>query len=196
MAAALSTIPQFRGASATTTPRMMGAGRNMPNCGAGTPLDLQIRDASRPAGLLTAYLRPVGALSQELARVTQKAPDLSALAAATRVAADDALADAARTDHLVHLCGDDAGQCLRGMADATRAHAEDLDRGAVFLGRCAAVPGLPALISAIEAGTTFVPTSATSVRSVVILGQDEAANRAPLAIRVAAGLRRRLGRGA
>jgi hypothetical protein len=129
-------------------------------------------------------------------RVTQDAPDLSALAAAARVAADDALALAARTDHLTHLCGESAGDCQRGMADAIRAHAEDLDRGAVFLERCSTVPELPALISAMEAGITFVPTSATSVRSVVVVGQDEAANRAPLRHRVAAGLRRRLRGGA
>lgn len=82
------------------------------------------------------------------------------------------------------------------MANAIRAHAEDLDRGAVFLDRCAAIPGLAALIAAMESGTTFVPTSATSARSVVVVGQDEAANRAPLRHRVAAGLRRRLRGGA
>jgi len=210
--ASLLTIPQFRGASATTTLRMMGAGRNLPRLGAGTPLDFQIRDASRPAGpsrraagrpsaarvLLAARASSSRTCAQSalsyrsMRRVPQNAPDLPALAAAARVAADDALAQAARTDHLTHLCGESAGPYQRGMADAIRAHAEDLDRGAVFLDRCAAIPGLPAMISAIEAGTTFVPTSATTARSVIVVGQNEAANRLPLRDRVAAGLRRRL----
>ncbi|MFB0491978.1 hypothetical protein ABIE45_004564 [Methylobacterium sp. OAE515] len=211
--AALFIIPPFRGASATTTPRMMGAGRDLPRLGTGTPLISPIRDASCPAGpSRRAAGRPSVALGapaarafspriraaqlvashRSMRRVTQNAPDLSALAAAARVAADDALALAARTDHLTHMCGESAGPCQRGMADAIRAHAEDLDRGAVFLDRCAAIPGLPAMISAIESGTTFVPTSATTARSVVVVGQNEAANGLPLRDRVAAGLLRRL----
>ncbi|MET3483151.1 hypothetical protein [Methylobacterium sp. 1973] len=118
------------------------------------------------------------------------ASDLSRPAWAVRVAADDALALAARTDHLAHLCREDAGQNLNSLADATRRHAEELDRAAAFVARCERIPGLIAMVEAMERGTLFVPVEPVSAgrsplpADVVVVGQDNAAS-----------LRERVGRG-
>lgn len=206
-----STTSQIRDASRPAGPSRRAAGR--PSVALGAPaarvrsVSARARDGLQNRAQQVRLLPPMptcsprscaqSALSHRSVRLmSQNAPDLFALAAAARVAADDALALAARTDHLLHLCAEDAGQCLRGMADATRAHAEDLDRGAVFLARCAGITKLPEMMQDIEAGASYAPIVSTSARSVVVVGSDDPANWPPLARRVAAGLRRRLGRGA
>lgn len=103
--------------------------------------------------------------------------DLSRAVRASAIAAADACATADHTDRLAYACRRYSGQGLRGRADAVRDHADGLQEAADW---CAAIPGLPDLVEAIERGTGFWADAApVSPGNVIVRPQADPAGPRP-----------------
>lgn len=95
--------------------------------------------------------------------------DLTRAARAVTIAASDARAEAARTDHLVHVAREYVGKDMCGLAEAVRDHAEGVSEAAAWVARCAVIPALPELVAAIESGAdVWVDGTPLSARAVVV----------------------------
>lgn len=99
---------------------------------------------------------------------------------AVTIAASDARAEAARTDHLVHVAREHAGKDMCGLAEAVRDHAEGVSEAAAWVTRCACLPGLPELVAAIEAGAdVWVDGAPLSAGTVVVRADADRAGLFP-----------------
>ena len=106
--------------------------------------------------------------------------DLSRAVRASAIAAADACATADQTDHLAYACRRYSGEGLRGRADAVRDHADGMQEAADWCARCAAIPGLPDLVEAIERGAAFwVDAAPVSPGNVVVRPQADPAGPRP-----------------
>lgn len=133
---------------------------------------------SAPTSFSQRALRPsprIGAaVSPDLgARMTLS---LARAARTSALAASDAEAVADRTDELAYACRHEAGEGIRGRAQAVRDYADGLKEAAAWCERCAAIPRLPALVAAIEAGAhVWTDDEPASAESVVVRSDVDAA---------------------